>query len=107
MLKSIDHAKSHDKFVAVNYLNCPGFTDTQEEMEALANLISKYQIDMIQWRNLNFDPVNYHRIMKKSGAVGKIIGMEKMIRHLTDLFPNLIHGYFNPPREKYLHGVEK
>lgn len=58
-------------------------------------------IDMIQWRNLNFDPRQYIRIMAKIEESGNPTGMAEMIQELKDQFPNLIHGYFNPPKENH------
>jgi len=104
VLKSIETAKQHGKFVAVNYLNCPGFTDSEKEFKALKNFIKTYQIDMIQWRNLNFDPKKYCEMMSKVEDSGKPLGMENIIEQLKSLCPELIHGYFNPP--KSLHKRE-
>ena len=61
--KSIDYALDEGKFVSINYLNCPGFTDTHEEFEALVGFLKKHPIHMIQWRNLNFDPLRYWQRM--------------------------------------------
>ena len=101
VIQSIRTAKSHGKFVAINYLNCPGFTDSQKEKEALFAFIRDLHIDMIQWRNLNFDPRCYIRIMEKTEDSGAPTGMADMIRELSDAFPALIHGYFNPPKENH------
>ncbi len=101
VLKSIATAKQHDKFVAVNYLNCPGFTDSQKEFKSLKEFIKKYKINMIQWRNLNFDPNKYCEIMSKAEDCGKPLGMETIISQLKDEFPKLIHGYFNPPKSSW------
>ncbi|WDP87470.1 MAG: radical SAM protein [Desulfobacter sp.] len=101
VVKSINTAKDQGKFVAINYLNCPGFTDSQSEKEALFSFIQDLGIDMIQWRNLNFDPRRYIRIMDKVEDNGPPTGMARMIGDLTQAFPNLIHGYFNPPKETH------
>jgi len=101
VLESIRIAKDKSKFVAVNYLNCPGFTDCQDEFDALRNFIGTYNINMIQWRNLNFDPVQYCRIMADKTGNSKPLGMDNIIKKISSLFPNLIHGYFNPPKENY------
>ena len=101
VLKSIKTAKKHGKFVAINYLNCPGFTDSQKEFKALKEFIKKYKIDMIQWRNLNFDPKKYCSIMSKVEDPGKPLGMETIISQLKKDFPRLIHGYFNPPKNSW------
>ncbi|MBC2705617.1 radical SAM protein [Desulfobacula sp.] len=97
VLKSIQAAKQRGKFVSINYLNCPGFTDSEKEFAALKEFIDAYQIDMIQWRNLNFDPKKYYELMSKIEDGGRPLGMETIIKQLSKYFPKLIHGYFNPP----------
>lgn len=101
VLDSISTAKSLGTFVAINYLNCPGFTDSQRELEALFRFIRDLDIDMIQWRNLNFDPRKYIRTMEATEPGGPATGMAGLIRDLGAEFPRLIHGYFNPPKETY------
>jgi pyruvate-formate lyase-activating enzyme len=101
VLQSIKIAKAKGKFVAINYLNCPGFTDSEQEVEALVQFISSLGIDMIQWRNLNFDPKRYIQLMENAETSGSPTGMETLINRLTQNFPHLIHGYFNPPKENY------
>jgi len=100
VIKSIDLALNSGKFVSVNYLNCPGFTDTLEEFNALIKFLKKYPINMIQWRNLNYDPLRYWKEMNKDTVNGKQIGIEMMIKKIKKIYPNLKHGYFNPPKEK-------
>lgn len=101
VLHSIDLAKERGKFVSINYLNCPGFTDSQNEVDALVRFIGTHGINMIQWRNLNFDPKHYTRIMTMAEAGGSPTGMASLINTLTREFPHLIHGYFNPPKENF------
>ena len=101
VVRSISIAKDNGKFVAVNYLNCPGFTDSEKEKEALFDFIGKLGIDMIQWRNLNFDPRRYIRTMGEVEENGSPTGMANLIKDLTRAFPGLIHGYFNPPKENH------
>ena len=96
VLKSIHTAKQQGKFVSINYLNCPGFTDSQKEFAALKEFIKTYKIDMIQWRNLNFDPKKYCGLMSAVEDSGKPLGMATIIKELSLLFPDLKHGYFNP-----------
>ena len=97
--RSIDIAKEKGKFVSINYLNCPGFTDSAKEVEALVQFIRTHGIDMIQWRNLNFDPKRYIHLMKMAEDGGKPTGMTLLINNLRQEFPRLVHGYFNPPKE--------
>lgn len=101
VLKSIQAAKNQGKFVSINYLNCPGFTDSAKEFTALKEFINTYKIDMIQWRNLNFDPKKYCSLMSGIEDSGEPLGMDTIIKELSASFPDLIHGYFNPPKENY------
>ena len=102
VLRSIETALACQKFVAINYLNSPGFTDSPEESEALAGFLHKYPIHMIQWRNLNFDPTQYWKKMNGVANHGEPIGMENLLNQIQTQFPKLKFGYFNPPKEKFL-----
>ena len=100
VLESIKIAKGLGKFVSVNYLNCPGFTDSEKEAAAFLEFAGATGIDMIQWRNLNFDPNLYFRLMKDIEDPGRPLGMGEVIQRLSEHFPKLIHGYFNPPKKR-------
>jgi len=101
VLQGIDTGVDRGLFVSINYLNCPGFTDTPEEIEQLVSFIEKHRINMIQWRNLNFDPVRYWEVMNVVVKHGKPVGMKNLLKQIKKDFPNLKHGYFNPPKEKF------
>ena len=101
VLNSIDTALAHNKFVAINYLNCPGFSDTPEEVGDLVRFLEKHPIHMIQWRNLNFDPIRYWKEMDAVATLGEPIGMEKLLNRIRKQFPKLKFGYFNPPKEDF------
>jgi pyruvate-formate lyase-activating enzyme len=98
--RSISIAKRHKKFVALNYLTMPGFTDREDEFKALTALISKTRVDMIQWRNLNYDPLLYFKRMNISSDK-KLLGIKSVLMQLHKKFPKLRHGYFNLPRESW------
>ena len=101
VLKSIDLALELGKHVAINYLNCPGVTDCPEEAAALQDFLLQHPVHMIQWRNLNFDPLLYYTRMKRAAPFGDAIGMKTIIRTVKEEFPQIRHGYFNPPKEKF------
>ncbi|MGD9077850.1 MAG: radical SAM protein [Desulfobacterales bacterium] len=101
VLKSIDLALGAGLFIAINYLNCPGFTDTQPEIEALRRFLNSHPIHMIQWRNLNFDPLRYYKIMSDVAPNGAPIGMMNLLKQIRQEFSHLKFGYFNPPKEKF------
>jgi len=101
VLRSIDTAIAKGKFVSINYLNSPGFTDTPEEAEAFLAFMEDHPIHMIQWRNLNFDPIRYWMAMDAVAPLGEPIGMEDLIQGIRSSYPILKFGYFNPPKEKF------
>lgn len=105
VIKSIDLALEQGVFVSINYLNCPGFTDSPGEFKALVDFLNVHAIHMIQWRNLNHDPVRYWKKMLGNGKRGKPMGMSRLVQDIRKRFPNLNHGYFNPPKETRTHGV--
>ena len=115
--ESIRLAREENIFVSINLLFFPGLTDTEEELEALANLVGSNGVSMIQWRNLNVDPVWYYQLMTdfsldvqqtnfpssnainlqdqtKSATSG--MGLGTFMHLLRKLCPWLIYGYFNP-----------
>jgi molybdenum cofactor biosynthesis enzyme MoaA len=101
VLAGIELAIGQGIFTAVNYLNSPGFTDTPEECEALEQLLASRPISMIQWRNLNYDPMRYWQIMNQAAAHGHPMGMGKLLDRIRSRFPEVRFGYFNPPRESF------
>jgi len=101
VIESIDQAISRNKFIAINYLNCPGFTDSPEEAAALMEFLKEYPVNMIQWRNLNFDPIRYYSVMNSITEHGVPIGMNTLISDTKRSYPLLKHGYFNPPKENF------
>jgi molybdenum cofactor biosynthesis enzyme MoaA len=96
VLRSIRIAKKKNGFVSINYLTMPGFTDSEDEYKALKRFIEAYKIDMIQWRNLNFDPLAYFKIIKCSVLPSDMIGVRQMIASLQKSFLLLKMGYYNP-----------
>jgi len=101
VMKSIRICRSRRIFVSLNYLTMPGFTDTADELAALTGFLARSGVDMIQWRNLNYDPIAFIRDMKlPKPALQDIIGLGRMIRTLKRRFPRLAMGYFNPSKRK-------
>ncbi len=101
VLESIDMAIAKGKHVAINYLNCPGFTDSAEEAAALAVFLEKHPVHLIQWRNLNFDPGRYLQIMNAAAPLGPPVGVQPLLQMIRKRFRTLQFGYFNPPKERY------
>jgi pyruvate-formate lyase-activating enzyme len=101
VVASLNLAIERGAHVAINYLNCPGFTDTPEERDALIDFLHRHPIHMIQWRNLNFDPVRYLAAMNEVAAHRAPIGMPVLLEEIRRAVPTIQYGYFNPPRERY------
>ncbi len=106
VLRSIKTAKEKQGFVSVNYLTMPGFTDCREEIAAFRGFLERYRIDMIQWRNLNYDPRRYFRELKVSVKPEEMTGVRQLIHSLKKEFPKLMMGYFNPSRERIQRHVQ-
>jgi len=98
VIESIRTMKAVGGFVSINLFVFPGFTDQPDEVRLLEELVEQYDIDLIQWRNLNIDPELYWERMQPPEQDG--IGIRRMIRHFQEKFPRLRHGYFNPYLEK-------
>ncbi|MDP3789733.1 MAG: radical SAM protein [Candidatus Omnitrophota bacterium] len=98
VMKSVKAARVRGGFVSVNYLTMPGFTDLKDEHLALKHLVKTYGIDMIQWRNLNFDPLAYFRVLRISPDRSSMLGIKDVIRQTMTEFPRLMTGYFNPSK---------
>ncbi len=71
VIKSIEIAKSKGKFVSLNLFIFPGFNDSKSQIEELIYFLRKNPIDMIQWRNLNIDPVYFIKKIGKKGLEPK------------------------------------
>jgi hypothetical protein len=57
---------------------------------------------MIQWRNLNFDPDRYLKVMEKATSMGPPVGVDRLLQMIRKQFPSLRFGYFNPPKESFI-----
>jgi len=101
VMETIALALERNKFVAINYLHCPGVTDTPQETAALEAFLRRHPIHMIQWRNLNYDPLRYVAAMQAAAPADPPLGMRRCLNHVKKIAPRLIHGYFNPPMEKW------
>ena len=101
VLESIGSAVQGGLFVSINYLHCPGVTDSPREYSSLRDLLRQYSIDMIQWRNLNYDPLRYWQTMDATVSLGRPLGMRTVLEGIKKDFPKVRFGYFNPPREKW------
>jgi pyruvate-formate lyase-activating enzyme len=80
---------------SINLLCFPGVTDTEAERDALAGLVERTGLQLVQMRNLNLDPELYRRALPR-GTVRAGRGMRWLRDALAARFPHLRFGYFNP-----------
>lgn len=99
--KSIDIGIRMGKFVSINYLNCPGFTDLPAEFNAFIDFLQKHPIDLIQWRNLNYDPKRYIAAMETVSDAETPMGMNVILEKIRSIYPKIKYGYFNPSRNNF------
>jgi pyruvate-formate lyase-activating enzyme len=99
VIASIEVAKKHNKFVSINLLVFPGFTDQRQERKSLFAFVKNTGIDMILMRNLTIDPDYYINQLRLKAVSG--VGMITLIKELQAHFPSLKLGYFNIPKEKF------
>jgi pyruvate-formate lyase-activating enzyme len=97
VVESLVRAKEKGIYTSINLLVFPGFTDKEEEVEGLIELIRETNLDLIQMRNLNIDPDLY---LKTMGG-GEGMGIAKMMDGLRKEFPFLQFGYFNRTKENF------
>ena len=100
VLDTFDIVKRNGKWTSINYFIFPGFTDQEDEMKPLFAMIEKYNLDMIQTRNLNIDPDWYIDTMELNTLFSGTSGMLEWKRKIKRYFPNLVLGYFNPSLHK-------
>ena len=94
---SLIKAKEKGIYTSINLLVFPGFTDREDEVEGLVELIRETDLDLIQMRNLNIDPDLYLKTMGR----GEGMGISKMMDVLKKEFPSLQFGYFNRTKEHF------
>jgi len=91
---SINYARDHGISVSLNLLVFPGFTDREEEIEALLALVKKQRINMIQMRNLNIDP---DRLLANVSVGGEALGIVNFLALLQEELPEVTLGSYSHP----------
>ena len=89
---SIRHALDNGVHVSLNLLYMPGFNDRQSELDAWKAFLDDLPVQMIQVRNLNYDPDEFFRVMP---ADKNFLGTKKFLRELKETFPALTVGNFS------------
>ena len=89
--QSIAYAKRRGVHVALNMLLFPGLNDRPEEEAAWLDFLGETGVDMIQLRNLNFDPDSFLTSMPVGGFPG---GVRKFLGRITKTYPAISLGSF-------------
>lgn len=89
--QSIAYAKQHGIYVSLNMLLFPGLNDRAEEQAAWLEFLGETGVDMIQLRNLNFDPDAFLAAMPTGGKTG---GVRNFLKAIEDKFPAVKLGSF-------------
>jgi wyosine [tRNA(Phe)-imidazoG37] synthetase (radical SAM superfamily) len=80
--------------VAINLLSFPGVSDDQGELAALEAAIERHQVDQVQMRSLNLDPL---WLLRRLPRRTRGIGLEAMMGRLEARFERLRLGNFTLP----------
>lgn len=89
---SIRYALDKNVHVSLNMLYMPGFNDRQSEFVAWKNFLDELPVQMIQIRNLNYDPDEFFAVMPLDK---NFFGTKKFLRELKKFFPALTIGNFS------------
>jgi len=95
--ETVDRAKSRGLWVSVNLLAFPGVTDTRDHAKKLITFLGEHNVDVVQMRNLNFDPDDALESLIPLGP-GK--GIPWLVRKLKRELPKLILASFNQSVER-------
>lgn len=80
--------------IALNLLTFPGVTDDEGEIAALEAAVERHQVDQVQMRSLNLDPL---WLLRRLPRETRGIGVEAMLRRLEMGFERLRVGNFTLP----------
>lgn len=91
---SINYARDKGVRISLNLLVFPGFTDTEQEVKCLLDFVKENPIDMIQMRNLNFDPELLFRHIPNDSEV---LGINNFLALLKQEIPQVKIGSYTHP----------
>ncbi len=80
--------------VTINLLTFPGITDAPAEVSALVDFIGAFEVDQVQLRTLNVDPI---WLLDRMAEKTRGIGMRRFVEELRRRCPRLQLGNFTRP----------
>jgi pyruvate-formate lyase-activating enzyme len=93
--RSINYAKEQGVLVSLNLLVYPGFTDREQELEALLTFVQQNPVDMIQLRNLNIDP---EYLWQNIAGDGVGMGIVSFLEIIKKELPQVKLGSYSHPK---------
>ena len=89
---SIAYALANGVHVSLNMLYMPGFNDRESEFAAWKSFLDELPVQMIQIRNLNYDPDEFFAVMPTDD---NFLGTKRFLCELQKIFPELTIGNFS------------
>ena len=89
---SIRYALDKNVHVSLNMLYMPGFNDRESEFVAWKDFLAELSVQMIQVRNLNYDPDEFFAVMPPDK---NFLGTKNFLHELKNFFPALTIGNFS------------
>ena len=89
---SIAYALANGVHVSLNMLYMPGFNDRESEFAAWKSFLEELPVQMIQIRNLNYDPDEFFAVMPPDN---NFLGTKRFLHKLQKIFPALTIGNFS------------
>lgn len=92
---SVALARGEGVFVSLNLLTFPGLTDLPEQVEDLVEFIRKYDVNMVQIRNLNIDPDFLADRLPLPDK--EPLGINSLLEVLSQELPGAVIGNYSRP----------
>ncbi|MGI5920598.1 MAG: radical SAM protein [Syntrophomonadaceae bacterium] len=89
--RSINYAREKGVTISLNLLVFPGFTDREQEVQGLLDFIAVNPVNMIQMRNLNFDP---DLLFKQFPGNSEVLGINNFLNLLKQEIPQVKIGSY-------------
>ena len=99
VIESIKIAKERGLYISINLLTFPGLTDRKDEVDATSEAVDKYDINLVQTRNLNIDQDLLFSKLPPPDT--EIIGIRRMLKKMLSANPRLKIGYFNKTKDEF------
>jgi len=90
---SMDIIKTAKRYLQINLLTFPGINDRKSETDTLIEAVIKYNVNLIQTRNLNIDAELL--LSNLNPKPEELYGIVNMLRKIKKASPETLFGYFN------------